>query len=540
MIKVLVVDDSTFLRKIIKQILSFDPEIEVIDEAGDGKEAIEKTLLLGPDVITMDIIMPGFDGLWALEEIMKQRPTPVILVSSISLPSSDVVQEAFSLGVVDVVIKPEKQEDTSAIRKELIEKVRAASKINKVRLLENKALQLNKKKPLTNSKATQVVVIATSAGGPPSLYEVISKFSENLSAGIIIAQHLPSVFVDSFIAHLQTKTTLHVRHANKGDILRSRDILFSPTDSTLELYNTKRGKVVNLIDYQVRLQPDIDKVIISCAKAFRFETILVILSGLGNSGVKGAEEVKKLGGKVIVEDESTAGVFNGMPLSVITSGFYDTTSSSYTIAATVERYLGSKVDAAGQKNFYVKGSVLKNTMNYLQEKEREKVCSDILANMTENSRNTLSGEINSYNYFPGSIYNELNENIFKFLSKANPNIIETIAYENARNCYRLFKKGLDIVPLDVENLITVLETINKIIFPEVQWEKVSLNLEKKYLKFIQRNGGYTESNSEILANATNSWTLYFFEQAKLTLTRIENETGKDNKGYFIACSVWWK
>src|SRR3989339_1803097 len=202
MIKVLIVDDSNFMRKAIRQMLSYDPEIEVIDEAGDGREAIEKAMVLKPDVITMDIIMPGVDGLWALEEIMKQHPTPVIMLSSIGLTSSDIIQEALALGVIDFVTKPDNSQSLTAIRKELIEKVKGAAAVDRFRLLEYRSMQPAKKQPTGKFKTHQVVVVVTSAGGPPSLYEVISKFSDSFYAGVVVAQHIPSSFVPSFVSHI--------------------------------------------------------------------------------------------------------------------------------------------------------------------------------------------------------------------------------------------------------------------------------------------------------------------------------------------------
>ena len=540
MIKVLLVDDSSFIRKTIKQMLSYDPEIQVIDEACDGKEAIEKTLALKPDVITMDIIMPGVDGIWALEEIMKQRPTPVLLVSSIGMSSSDITAEAFSLGVIDIVTKPDSPDSIPLIRRELIEKIKAASKIDRIRLMENKTILAQKKKGFSKMKSNQVVVIVTSAGGPPSLYEVISKFSDKFYAGVVVAQHLPATFVQSFVGHLQKMTSLNVRLASKGDLLNSREVLFSPTDSTLELHRTKKGAVTNLTNYQVRLQPDIDKVIISCAKAYKAETVLVVLSGLGNDGVKGAEEVKKYGGKVIVEDETTAGVFSGMPLSVIKSGFYDTTCPSYLIAEMAERYLGYKSANVDGKNFLVKGLILKNMANYLKTNNPEDLYNRIMANLSENARNTLIGAINSYNYYPGNIYNELSEEVFKQCNSAKPDIIETIAYDNAKTCFQIFKQGVNVSDGNIEHLTKFLKTIHKIIFPEITWDLSELNLELKYFKFIQKNGGYNTTNSPILAKAINGWTSYFFEQTGISLKTIENEIVQDNKNCAISCTIKWQ
>lgn len=539
MIKVLIVEDSTFIRKALRQMLSYDPEIEVIDEAGDGREAIEKTVLLKPDVITMDIIMPGVDGIWALEEIMKQRPTPIVILSSIGISMSDIVQEAFSLGVVDVIAKPSSPHNLTIIRKELIEKIKAASHINRFRLLEHKSMSVAKRRFPRHLKTHQIAVIVTSAGGPPSLYEVVSKFSDHFYAGVVVAQHIPSNFVPSFVHHIQKMTYMPVKVASKGDILYSRRVLFSPTNATLQLHQTKKGAVVDLVDFKTRLQPDIDKVISSCAHVFKSGTVLVVLSGLGNDGVKGAEEVKRFGGKVIIEDKSTAGIYSGMPSSVVKSGFYDVTCPSYSIAETVESYFGKKSDEiTHKKKFLVKGIVLKSTLGYLRTSCTPDTYSDILSALSENTRSVLNSSLNSYNYYPGDLYNELFETIYKQCSKNDPDILGNISKINAQDCLKVYKQGFPTT--NIEHFINFLPTFQKVVFPGSTWELVELRVDSKQIRFVERSEGYTENNSKMLAKASNGWITFLFQTVGADVTECINEVGEDDNGWYILCKLKWK
>ncbi len=343
--RVLIVDDSNFIRELLKKILLSDKDIEIVGEASNGREALDMLERYKPDVVTMDIIMPGVDGVWALEEIMKQRPTPVVIVSSIGVGNSDIMQEAFDLGVADVVLKPENPSNLTDLKNELITKIKSASKLSPADLLSLAKSHYQKSslwKP-NLSKAHQALVIATSAGGPKSLYQIITGIDEKFLGGIVIAQHMPMPFLQPFANHIKNISNgLDVKIASKGDILYSRKCLFSPTDKTLLMRRTKKGPVAEIVDLKTRLQPDINSTIISCAETFHSAMVLVVLSGMGNDGVEGAKIVKKFGGKVIVESEETAGVYEGMPLHVIKSGFYDDILPAHEIPKRLSQYLSGK------------------------------------------------------------------------------------------------------------------------------------------------------------------------------------------------------
>jgi two-component system chemotaxis response regulator CheB len=369
MIKVLIVDDSSFTRKLLKEMLTSDPEIEVIGEAADGQEAVEKVHALNPDVVTMDIIMPVSDGIWALEEVMKQKPTPVIMVSSISQLGSDIVEIAYSLGVIDVVLKPKNPQSIGLVGEELIQKIKAVAKIDRERLLSYSSLI--KSPNLIRGlklKASTVVAIGSSAGGLLSLTEVLSVLPEEFSAGIIIAQHIPHQFLIHFVERVKTLIPFYIRIAQKGDMVFQKSILFSPGDSSVSAVRTKKGMVVNLVNTERKLQPDIDEVFSACAAAFGKNTVGVVLSGMGRDGTKGAEEIRRVGGVVIAEDKSTAGIF-GMPRAVIEAHLADYILPSSCITEVVIDLISGKQPLITSKEvLLVKGVTLKACVDYIREK----------------------------------------------------------------------------------------------------------------------------------------------------------------------------
>jgi two-component system chemotaxis response regulator CheB len=537
MVRLLIVDDSTFMRKALKRMVTEDPEIEVVGEAGDGREAMEKVMSLKPDVVTMDLIMPGVDGLWALEEIMKQRPTPVVIVSSVATKMAEVTKEAFTLGVVDVLTKPDNPQNIAIIQREFIETIKAASKVSRMRLLEYKSAYV-KEKTTETMIAHQAVVIATSAGGPTSLYEVIPRLSNNFFGAVLVAQHMPAQFMNSFVSHIQTMTPFPTKIAQKGDMLYSKRILFSPTDSTMEVHRTKKGCITDIVDFKTRLQPDINHSIISCAETFKSSMVLVVLSGLGDDGVKGAEAVKKCGGKVIVEDESTASVYSGMPSSVVKSGFYDLLCPSYKIAEAVECYLSNKPIKQNSKQFMVKGVIIKNAVQTLKNKFSQEKVDKVIAQLSDEGKALLAGGFRQYNYYSSVIYYDLYTKIEKLLSPENPRILEEMGEENALECINAYKTALSLVTLS--DFSAFMQGLCKIVFPGILFDQLDINQGGRTLCFSLRSNGFTEENIKLSASLFKGWLACFGKLLNLTLTSSVSEAAKDEKGAKIRCEIQWK
>ena len=306
MIKVLVVDDSIFMCKLIREILSIDKEIKVVGESNNGYDALEKIKDLKPDVICLDVIMPMPDGIWILEEINKQQPTPVIIFSSIVANNAEITTDIFRLGVIDILQKPSKQSDMPLIKQELIEKIKSAAFVDKNKLKQSykqNILRFENEPRIISSYS--IIAIGSSAGGPPALMEVLRSLPGNIPAGIVVAQHMPENFIKSFTEHMRRVSNFETKVAQDGDIITSGRVLVSPAEKTLTVYRLKRGIVVKLERIDSKPRPSIDAMFESVSSACSKSAIGVILSGMGSDGVKGLRFIKESGGKTFSQDEKT-------------------------------------------------------------------------------------------------------------------------------------------------------------------------------------------------------------------------------------------
>ncbi len=329
-IRVLVVDDSALMRKIISDMLSDSPDIEVIARATNGEEAIEKVIRFMPDVVTMDIEMPVLDGLHALGYIMSECPTPVIMLSTES--SADVTMTAFQYGAVDFIQKPTGNiiPDLSGIKEELIRKVKAAAGVKTIRLgyMEIKRKTKISEPKVRLRKSRKIVVIGTSTGGPRALQQIIPLLPSSLDAAILVVQHMPSGFTKSLAERLNMQSMIRVREAKEGDIVEPGIILIAPGDYHMVVkQQTQNGKTVEVIalnkGQKVQgVRPSIDVLLNSVASVYGSDALGVILTGMGSDGCVGIMNLKKAGGKAIAEDESTCVVY-GMPRAIIEHNLAD-------------------------------------------------------------------------------------------------------------------------------------------------------------------------------------------------------------------------
>jgi two-component system chemotaxis response regulator CheB len=325
-IKVLVVDDSAFMRKIITDILATSSEIEVIGKAKNGQEAIEKVTHLRPDVVTMDIEMPVLDGLQALGYIMSECPTRVIMLTGADSEHGDLTMTAFQYGAVDFIQKPSGNIslDMEKIKDDLIKKVLAAARVevHKLGFIEEKVIKKEKIVSLVRTKVKKIIVIGSSTGGPRALQQVIPLFPSNLQVPVLIVQHMPAGFTKSLAEHLNSQSMLRVREAVEGDIIQTGTVLIAPGDFHMlvkqQKINGELREVIGLTKGE-RVQgvrPSIDILLESVALIYGQNSIGVILTGMGSDGSDGIKKLKLAGGKVIAEHESTCVVY-GMPRSVI-------------------------------------------------------------------------------------------------------------------------------------------------------------------------------------------------------------------------------
>jgi two-component system chemotaxis response regulator CheB len=329
-IKALVVDDSAYNRMTITKMLERDPGIEVAGVAGDGVDAITKTLRLQPDVITLDLEMPTMDGYTFLRWLMKERPTPVLVLSSRS--DSRSVFRAMELGAVDFLAKPEARISRSieGLREELVAKVYAVLhlKMSKVQSTIDLLAKGPDPQPAhQEDDASQergpidVVAVASSTGGPPALQAILAALPKRFGAGIVISQHMPPGFTRSFADRLNKLSALMVSEAEAGDRILPGRALITPGGYHLLVRKEGADLVVELVprvpeDVYV---PSADRMMVSAANACASAALGVVLTGMGRDGAEGVVAIKRQGGRCLAESEETAVVF-GMPQEAIRTG----------------------------------------------------------------------------------------------------------------------------------------------------------------------------------------------------------------------------
>ena len=326
-IDVLIVDDSAYMRKVITNMLQSDEDIFVVDTARDGLDALEKIKKWKPQVITLDVEMPRMDGLTALQKIMQDCPTAVIMLSSLTQEGSETTIKALTLGAVDFVPKPSGaiSLDIAKVKEELIAKIkvcaRAALKnVHTVPLL----MQVRPKAPIvqaTGGVPDKLVIIGSSTGGPNALQQVIPRLPADLPAAVLVVQHMPAGFTNSLATRLNDISRLSVKEAAEGDILRTGQVYIAPGGNHMVLEGSHTIRLnSNPPVHSVR--PAVDVTMESVIANFKGPLIGVILTGMGYDGAKGMAAIKSVGGKTIAQDEATCVVY-GMPRVVVEMGKAD-------------------------------------------------------------------------------------------------------------------------------------------------------------------------------------------------------------------------
>lgn len=336
-IKVLVVDDSAFMRKSLGLLLESDPQIKVIGTATDGLVAIEKVKKLKPDIVTLDIEMPNMDGLAALERIMKECPVPVIMVSSLTIEGADVTIKALELGAVDFI--PKEMSFVSVaitgIKEELISKVKAITKNKKVL---SKVNVLNTKPKKTRSVSSSLTLpqrqyralgIGISTGGPISLQKVIPLLSANLRMPVFIVQHMPPKFTASLAERLDNLSPLEVKEAENGEVVRNGVVYIAPGGFHMLIKKDKlNNNIIGISDQpsNVLHKPSVDVMLQSVQDIYGKNMLGVIMTGMGKDGLEGIKRLKASGGYCIAQNEETCVVY-GMPRAIVDNGLADIVAS---------------------------------------------------------------------------------------------------------------------------------------------------------------------------------------------------------------------
>jgi two-component system chemotaxis response regulator CheB len=326
-IRVLVVDDSAFSRQTIKGMLESDPDIEVVGIAINGVDAMAKTLKLKPDLITLDFEMPEMDGFSFLRWVMKEIPTPVIMVSSFS--DSNTVFKALEMGAVDFIAKPVKRSspELRMIEKDLLAKVKALRNFNMEKLSKSLEL-LNIDEDVaaieTQAHDVDVVAVGSSTGGPAALQIIITRLPHDFPAAVLVSQHMPKGFTGPLAERLNRLSEVHVKEAVDGDVVEHGKVFICPGGSHMTIREKGQRRYIHLKQGspEDRYVPSVDIMMSSVAEHYGGNTVGVILTGMGNDGKKGILEIKAKGGYTIVESEETAVIF-GMPAEVISTGAVD-------------------------------------------------------------------------------------------------------------------------------------------------------------------------------------------------------------------------
>jgi two-component system, chemotaxis family, protein-glutamate methylesterase/glutaminase len=352
--RVLIVDDSAFMRKVLETIFNADAQLQVVGHAKDGREAVSLAESLKPDVITMDINMPHVDGLQATAEIMTTNPRPIVVVSSESREGAASTLRALELGAIEFCAKPSSgiDLDMHSIQDDLLRKVRTAAKVRVVRTASRLAATIQKAgslpspaprpsapaRPAASSGLDQrfpVVVLAASTGGPATVMRLAPGFTRDFPAAVILVQHMPAAFTTQYAAQLAEFTSIRVKEAEANESLQPGTFYICPGGQHLRVTPTGRIQLDGSTGRLNGYLPNIDVTMETVAAYAGAMSIGAILTGMGNDGANGAKAIKAAGGLVLAQDEATSVIF-GMPAEAIKTGAVDQTLGLDDIYAAIE------------------------------------------------------------------------------------------------------------------------------------------------------------------------------------------------------------
>lgn len=355
-IKVLVIDDSAFMRKIISDIIEQDSRCEVVGKASNGIEGLELIKTLKPDVLTVDVEMPKMNGLNMLKELYKTKKIPAVMLSAITKDGAKETLEALSIGAVDFVTKPENIFGIKGthIQEQLIEKIITAAGVSERKITQSivrpvitrpKREVKEEHNDLTthSDHVTKLITIGTSTGGPKALQRVLTKVEEDIDAPILIVQHMPKGFTASLAARLNQLSDIHVKEAEDGEVIRKGVAYIAPGDFHMTLESVNRHKYKIKLDDSPRVKghkPCHDVLLNSVTSCFKHGTVNVIMTGMGSDGTEGLSQLtQQLESYTIAQDKESCVVF-GMPRSVINLGIADEVVDLNQIGSILNKKIG--------------------------------------------------------------------------------------------------------------------------------------------------------------------------------------------------------
>jgi len=339
-IRVLVVDDSAFMRKALREILESDPDLEVIDTARNGREALEKIASVKPDVVTLDINMPLMDGKTALARIMEENPLPVVIVSSLTREEAPITMELLDMGAFDYVPKPSGTVslDIHKVADEIVEKVKAAYRFRH-RITQRRTFRRElraSRKPTERKTAKFVVAIGISTGGPATLIDILQDCEADRESAYLVVQHMPPQFTPSLAQRLSEYTPINFHHASHGQAILGGYGYLAPGGWHMKITPERRIKLFK--DDSYIYYPSVDVLFSSVAEVYCPNAIGVLLTGIGRDGAEGLLKMKERGCITLAESEETAVVY-GMPAAAKELGAALEILPSYRIASAIRRHL---------------------------------------------------------------------------------------------------------------------------------------------------------------------------------------------------------
>ena len=343
MIRVLVVDDSAFMRKAISMMLESDPDVKVIDTARDGLEAIEKIKHLKPDVVTMDVEMPRMDGITALKKIMKENPCPVLMISSITKEGAQATVEALQAGAVDYIPKQSSylSLEITKIQEELVGKikaiVRSRSRLFRKSVSPPRHADEPMKQQAVSFRNARLIAIGVSTGGPFALQHVIPALPENLHVPVVVVQHMPPHFTRSLADRLNSLSPIKVVEAENGMRLEAGTVFIAAGGRHMVFQSDRRaGFTIKTPEEpsDTLHRPSVDVTFSSANENFKGQVLATVMTGMGRDGLEGAKAIKKDGGRVVAQDEASCVVY-GMPRVIVEAGLADSIVPLDQIAPTI-------------------------------------------------------------------------------------------------------------------------------------------------------------------------------------------------------------
>jgi two-component system chemotaxis response regulator CheB len=326
-IRVLVVDDSALMRKLIPAMLSTDPEIEVVGTAMDGSFALKKIEELHPDVVTLDLEMPRMDGMETLTMIMRRAPLPVILLSTPPKEGASYTLKALAIGAVDFIAKPQgaASGNLDSIAASLIEKIKIAKRVTGRKLPAVSPVEIKtgvRKAPRPASTPRRIIAIGISTGGPNALEFLLSQLPADFSSAIVIVQHMPEGFTEMFARRLDDCSQLFVQEARSGDMLLAGRALLCPGNRHIMVRRMPRGDMVVLSDALPvnGHRPSANFLFHSVAQEVGAQAVGLLMTGMGEDGAEGLGAIKAAGGLTVAQSEESC-VVAGMPRAAISKGF---------------------------------------------------------------------------------------------------------------------------------------------------------------------------------------------------------------------------